>query len=696
MKKFLLSITCFFFFLGGIAEAACSAGTACENYQGTIADTSTGGMTNRTPENRKADNWVEAPEIGVDCTDVADSTTAIQTWANVNPSGHLNFPLGCDFHTSSTVTVNSGTGITISSSTFVGDGVGSPAKWTWKGTNGGSGCTTSFSSCVYVLDFEHSDHPVVQNMSFVSPGDKNCPDGFLKFDGNPGGSQIGTNGRIIGSSFSNGRCNNGNFVAVNISQTATNNHENYVVADNYVSCGDSRASIYAHDGVTNGTTTITSVTAPFTAADVGKRIRISYAGGMLDTTIASFMNSSTVILAAAPSWTQNNVTVVVGTSYGIGYRNGASQNAIQQEFIHLQYSRCAVGILVRGGNVQITQPSGGASDIGIEIGGFVAQNVSIDYYASESDFQAIVLQSGAVAPISITNSRFSNGNQMANGHVLLSNAVTFINNLFDFDTQANAVLIGLYPGGSGPIISMNNDLRGYTWAHAGYSAFTNPPVVSLRDRLSAAQDDVPGQQTFGCYGGTAPCFYVSSRWGNVDGTTFKANAGNQTATLDHKLVGIQGTGDAYNFKDFTAVQGLGNARRFTHAQVALEAAWPALDLSGNPAPSAVYGVHVNGPPSTSGGTLPNIYGLYIEKQKVGNIRAGWGIYQVDSGDQNFFGGPILMQKNTPTLSAPGAGNLRTEVVCGTNAGTARLQAYAGTSPTPVTILDNIGSGVSGC
>jgi hypothetical protein len=141
---------------------------------------------------------------------------------------------------------------------------------------------------------------------------------------------------------------------------------------------------------------------------------------------------------------------------------------------------------------------------------------------------------------------------------------------------------------------------------------------------------------------------------------------------------------------------LGDARRFTDAQTALEATWPALDLSGSPTPSAIYGVHVNGPPSASGGTLPNIYGLYIEKQKVSNITAGWGVYQVDSGDQNFFGGPILMQKNTANSSAPGAGNLRMEVVCGTNAGKAKLQAYAGTSPTPVVILDNIGSGVSGC
>src|SRR4029077_1863224 len=137
---------------------------------------------------------------------------------------------------------------------------------------------------------------------------------------------IGTNGRIIGNAFDNGNCSNANFVAINISPTATSNHENYIVQDNYVSCSSSLASVYARDGVTNGTKTLTSASAPFSSGDVGKRVRISYPGGMVDTQIASYTNKSTVILADAPSWSQSNVTIVVGTAYGTGYRNGASQN----------------------------------------------------------------------------------------------------------------------------------------------------------------------------------------------------------------------------------------------------------------------------------------------------------------------------------------------------------------------------------
>jgi hypothetical protein len=49
-----------------------------------------------------------------------------------------------------------------------------------------------------------------------------------------------------------------------------------------------------------------------------------------------------------------------------------------------------------------------------------------------------------------------------------------------------------------------------------------------------------------------------------------------------------------------------------------------------------------------------------------------------------------------TAAAPGASFLGLSAVCGTNAGTAKLQALAGTSATPTTLLDNIGAGFTGC
>jgi hypothetical protein len=59
-------------------------------------------------------------------------------------------------------------------------------------------------------------------------------------------------------------------------------------------------------------------------------------------------------------------------------------------------------------------------------------------------------------------------------------------------------------------------------------------------------------------------------------------------------------------------------------------------------------------------------------------------------------GALGVQKIAASASAPGAAGAKFEVVCGTNAGTAKLIVAAGTSATAVTIADNIGAGVTGC
>lgn len=59
-------------------------------------------------------------------------------------------------------------------------------------------------------------------------------------------------------------------------------------------------------------------------------------------------------------------------------------------------------------------------------------------------------------------------------------------------------------------------------------------------------------------------------------------------------------------------------------------------------------------------------------------------------------GALGLTRIASSASAPGAGGGKLELVCGTNAGTAKLQVYAGTNATPQTVLDNIGSGVTGC
>ena len=73
-----------------------------------------------------------------------------------------------------------------------------------------------------------------------------------------------------------------------------------------------------------------------------------------------------------------------------------------------------------------------------------------------------------------------------------------------------------------------------------------------------------------------------------------------------------------------------------------------------------------------------------------------GALRIGSWTAALTAGALGLPKMTASGTAPGAAGLKLEVVCGTNAGTAKIIAYAGTSTTATTVLDNIGSGVTGC
>jgi hypothetical protein len=91
----------------------------------------------------------------------------------------------------------------------------------------------------------------------------------------------------------------------------------------------------------------------------------------------------------------------------------------------------------------------------------------------------------------------------------------------------------------------------------------------------------------------------------------------------------------------------------------------------------------------------------LNANAVTNSLVGNGVGYVSPGLS--MGGTALVQ-GVGTLGldkgavgvAPGAAGAKLTLVCGTTAGTAKLIAQAGTSATAVTIIDNIGAGVTGC
>jgi hypothetical protein len=110
----------------------------------------------------------------------------------------------------------------------------------------------------------------------------------------------------------------------------------------------------------------------------------------------------------------------------------------------------------------------------------------------------------------------------------------------------------------------------------------------------------------------------------------------------------------------------------------------------------------------TGPSYPVTLGTNVSSQFA--LTNGGGQFQVDATGNGWVktnlsvgNSPLILSpdtigitKVTGSNTAPGADGLKLEVTCGTKPGTAKLQAYAGTSTTPTTIMDNIGSGLSGC
>lgn len=89
---------------------------------------------------------------------------------------------------------------------------------------------------------------------------------------------------------------------------------------------------------------------------------------------------------------------------------------------------------------------------------------------------------------------------------------------------------------------------------------------------------------------------------------------------------------------------------------------------------------------TSGATGTTIIGNIVLPS--GAITTGGGTFTASTGE-------LGMTKITASGTAPGAGTAKFDVVAGTAGGSCKLIMYAGTSATPVTVVDNVGAGCQG-
>lgn len=76
--------------------------------------------------------------------------------------------------------------------------------------------------------------------------------------------------------------------------------------------------------------------------------------------------------------------------------------------------------------------------------------------------------------------------------------------------------------------------------------------------------------------------------------------------------------------------------------------------------TAGYGFEVSSPVIASGGAITTAYGLYVRQQKITGVTTGYGVYQLDTGDKNYFAGPVGLGATSPNAAAQLQGDSTTQ------------------------------------
>ena len=238
---------------------------------------------------------------------------------------------------------------------------------------------------------------------------------------------------------------------------------------------------------------MSSATANFVSSDVGQRVRVSYATGIVPATIASVTNSTTAIMsAAATGVNQMGATIHIGQGYGVGIYNGQGSNQDKNQIIqNVQIDDCARGVDVEGGNVQIFNISGGTNDVGVYFGGGSEVSVIADDQ-SEGNLQALY-EVNLAATVVYRESRMNTTAALADGFFYFAGGGRFsflLNNSLSTPPK-NSVLFGFGGVPTAPVIfSAGNNLQPLTLAEINYNAVDNLSVnsdtIGSNDTISLA------------------------------------------------------------------------------------------------------------------------------------------------------------------------------------------------------------------
>ncbi len=369
---------------------------------------------------------IDATTLGIDCGGKVDNAP---TWARIIVAAGedviFTLPRGCvDMH-ASTVVVPSEAGFKLTSHERAQNGGGDhrPIEL-WAGTRGG------------MWDFQANQAPTVEGFLFTNT---TPVDYYLRFGGKPA-RRIGTEALVQYNTFTN-TLNNPNFQAVTF--VPEGNGEKNIVRDNDFFCSQSRAARESDSGqITAGSKMLTCGlgNCSFMAnASIGDRVRVSYATGLLDTTVATKTDDNHIEMADAAVSTQGGARIHFRQAYGTGIYIG-SVNSKHNTIERNSFTQCACGLSVYNGSFSSAHFGGSANDTLACISN-IAEPSDLAYLEDESALRELYV-GNMDAPLTVSYARNSIYNAELDGFIyfLRGARVTVRNSTTQGPFPVNSVL----------------------------------------------------------------------------------------------------------------------------------------------------------------------------------------------------------------------------------------------------------------
>jgi hypothetical protein len=474
-------------------------------------------------------------------------------------------------------------------------------------------------------------------------GDSGNADVVVEMDGF--GSGIGTQSTVSHNIFSNTQRRT-TWVGVRIAESVYNNQEyHYVVSNTFNGTDQLEHPRLYNLSITAGTPNLVASSPSFNSTMVGKRFRgakMGPAGGLLETTILAFIDSTHVTLTANASTTVSaNGYGIIHEAIGQGIRIGNSANAKRIRVADNSLSGCKYGVYCGG-----SYHAWGNSFTSNEVNFFCNSLADASYdEGSNSEYsrQHIVFVAAADNPYEIRLGRFDVGACHPNKPY-----IELLNGPATLEVSGCGAENGLPVNGGCVHYSrgLNNSTKHRGWrfqvpptlAEFGITEFDGNHVTLENNRY------LPGVAGFHQNRGGMTILESdrdgsivgktrtdgSTEWGSFGhcaGVRGEATSG-PAAGFNHVAVGVQGAvgRDGQNFA----------SRRY----YAFEAQLPK-GVSGSSYLDRVNGLRILSPDFSAGGTANACSAIVIEPMAGTGVSNPKGIDQQGTGDVNTLNGPTI-------------------------------------------------------